>query len=1025
MNRIAPSVPIVNTTPALEELQSHSQWVCWKLEPDKQGKLTKVPYNPRDGRKAKANDKTTWSSHEQAAAILARYPDEYTGLGYEFLKERGITGIDLDHCIDESGIIAPWAQEVVNTLNSYTEYSPSHTGLHLFVGGTIPSCINRRKGYDGQPVEMYDKEHFLTITGLHLPGTPETIESRQEQLLALHTRVTANKQSKQEQTKRRPAPPLSLSDNELLDKALGAKNSAKFSALWNGITTGYNSDSEADEALCFHLAFWTQKNAGQMDNLFRRSRLYREKWDERHGPDTYGNITIGKAIDQVTTIYNPHRALEQQIQHLLEEMERILEGRKNEEASTQTYQIAPKEVTTERILEYLGENEWGDARLFAESFEGQVLYDCSEKAWYLWHGHYWKKDSIGRVRQLVSGYLGAVYLKASASLNIDLVDLETQIRALPLVNQQAESLKERTKAVEGQMKALTERAKALRGAKRNTNVQTFAQTDPRLAVTSEVWDRDPWLLAITNGVIDLKTGECRDGQAKDYIRTVAPTEWNGLYTECPRFTQFLNEIFDDRTENERLQLITFLQRLLGYAITGLTQEHLFPILFGEEGRNGKDTLLALLKSVLGPIAGAISNDVFIATDKWRSPGAATPHLVDLQGKRIVWGSETKQGDKLNISQVKHITGGGEISARANYGNQYTYQPTHTLLLITNYKPHADARDQAFWERAILIEFRTRFVDDPKAPNERKKDSNLIEKLKAEASGILAWLARGCLKWQDQGLSKPESVIMATDKYRQSEDRLQAYIDECCYVWDENATIKASVLYSDYKDWCKNSGFTGMNEKLFSTEMGKKYPKKRGNSGNYYHGIRLHDPSDPPEDPRPSVYRSENSHEPYTANETASEASIAANGVGCVGKNQEVPMNQNFDGSCRELYEKTLHTLHSCDNEHGIKQPVESDESTVYGSNGTANPTLNPTPQITQNVYCEAQGCTKLFDGRSVRTGKWLCASHLDGEVSPEPQELVTVHTVNGNAYKVPGGHTETYRGQDGGVFEPQAKDVHS
>jgi putative DNA primase/helicase len=199
-------------------------------------------------------------------------------------------------------------------------------------------------------------------------------------------------------------------------------------------------------------------------------------------------------------------------------------------------------------------------------------------------------------------------------------------------------------------------------------------------------------------------------------------------------------VFEDKLDRE--MLIAFLQRLLGYAITGATTEHIFPILYGEEGRNGKDTLLSTLESVLGPLVGAVSNDVFIASDRLRSGGAATPHLCDLQGKWLVWGSETKQGDKLTIAQIKLLTGGGAISTRQLHGKQYTFTPTHKLLLMTNYKPHADARDKAFWSRACLIEFGIRFVDQPQAPNERRADHDVKAVLKAELSGILPGLFAG-------------------------------------------------------------------------------------------------------------------------------------------------------------------------------------------------------------------------------------------------------------------------------------------
>ena len=276
-------------------------------------------------------------------------------------------------------------------------------------------------------------------------------------------------------------------------------------------------------------------------------------------------------------------------------------------------------------------------------------------------------------------------------------------------------------------------------------------------ITSREWDTHPWLLACSNGVLDLQTGELRPGKPEDYIKTAVPTDWNGLNAPAPRFEQFLQEIFQDKPAEEGEALIAFLQRLLGYGITGSTAHHVFSILYGEEGRNGKDTLLDLLKEVLGPLVGAVSNDLFVAQDKFRASGAPTPHLCDLQAKRLVWGSETRQGDKLNIAQIKLLSGGGEISTRQLHGRQYSFTPTHKLLLMTNYKPHADARDQAFWSRACLIEFGMRFVTHPHASHERQADPELKEKLKQERGGILAWLVRGCLAWQQQGLAIPPFI----------------------------------------------------------------------------------------------------------------------------------------------------------------------------------------------------------------------------------------------------------------------------
>ena len=426
--------------------------------------------------------------------------------------------------------------------------------------------------------------------------------------------------------------------------------------------------------------------------------------------------------------------------------------------------------------------------------------------------------------------------------------------------------------------ALIGRAKALKKLKRAQSILTYAQA--YLRITSREWDTHPWLLACANGVLDLHTGELASGKPDDYLKTAIPTEWISLETQAPRWDQFLQEIFQDKPEQEREALIAFLQRLLGYGITGSTAHHVFTILYGEEGRNGKDTLLDTLKDVLGPLVGAVSNDLFVAQDKFRASGAPTPHLCDLQGKRLVWGSETRQGDKLNIAQIKLLSGGGEISTRQLHGRQYSFIPTHKLLLMTNYKPHADARDQAFWSRACLVEFGIRFVERPHAPNERQADPGLKETLKEERSGILAWLVRGCLAWQQMGLAIPTSISLATEKYRDEEDRILHFLTERCVMRPE-VSIKASVLYEAYKAWCEENQFgRGMNATLFGNEIGKRFEKKRVTAGMIYEGIGLLSSSGPNGG---SMYTSETTSIPdKKASEATPQESKATEHVGYVG-----------------------------------------------------------------------------------------------------------------------------------------------
>lgn len=861
---------------AFADMKASKQWVCYRKIPKKKqpGEFSKYPFNPTTGRMAEPDNSATWVTYEQAEAAYKR--GEYDGIGFMFCGYMlPIMGIDFDHCVNpETGQIDAWAWEYIKRLNSFTEYSPSMTGAHVFIIGEMPAEQKDGKTihpgrkrefklsefHDGRheraAVEMYSEGRYFTVTGLQVAGLPAEIMPRQEQLQSIYDELFTKRTSTTVQPERRPSfGPMDLTDNELLDRAMQAQNGADFRRLWNGEIGSDADKSTADFLLCQHLAFWTGKDATRMDRLFRRSGLYRPKWDEKRGSSTYGELTINRAIQENRNVYSGTNSAALRVE---KELERIFASPQNtswdgDEWAKKSYHLEPKEIADKRVLECLDLNEWGDALLFAEAFEGTVLYDAIEKSWYLWAGQYWRKDQINQVKQLVSGHVGAIYIKVSAHLNTKVAELIAQIEAAGLVSEEADRLKSKRKDLETQMKALNERAKALRGAKRCMNVlNTFATSDDRITVTSEQWDSNPWLLGTQNGVINLKTGKCRDGRPEDFIRTVVPTTWKGLTEQCPRFLQFLEEIFQDRLPSTRVELIAFLKRLFGCAITGRTDEHIFPIFYGAEGRNGKDSLLAILKFVLGPLAGAISNDVLVASDKGRSGGTASPHLVDLQGKRLVWGSETKQGAIFNVAGIKLLTGGGEISARQLYGHQYTFVPTHTLFLITNYRPHADAKDKAFWARTCLIEFNTRFVDKPTGPNEFPADSRLKETLEAEASGILAWLVQGCLEWQEQGLNRPESVELATEQYRQSEDQLQVFLEEVCFTEDKNATIKASELYETYREWAKEGGMNAMNRMLFGIELSKKYEKRRVTEGICYLGIRLRKEGDPLPEPQTTI-----------------------------------------------------------------------------------------------------------------------------------------------------------------------------
>jgi hypothetical protein len=277
--------------------------------------LNKMPLNPYTLLPADSTDPATWGTFEQCVQALPtalegweqEHPALYRGggIGFVFTQDDPYTGIDLDHCVDpDTGMIAAWAQAYITALSSYTEITPSGTGVHILVEGSLPPR-GRKKG----PVEMYSTWRFFTLTGWHLPDTPAMIEARHDALLVFHAaifgppRTTAmNGHAPHE------VPPPLLDDVTLLSRAQHARNGAKVQALWSGDTAGYASQSEADLALCMVLAFWTT-DVAQIDRLFRQSALLRDKWDAPRGQTTYGAITITEALARQTEHFSDHATL--------------------------------------------------------------------------------------------------------------------------------------------------------------------------------------------------------------------------------------------------------------------------------------------------------------------------------------------------------------------------------------------------------------------------------------------------------------------------------------------------------------------------------------------------------------------------------------------------------------------------------------------------------------------------------------------------------------------------------------------
>jgi primase-polymerase (primpol)-like protein len=316
------------------DMSALRQWLCWRTE-ERDGKQTKVPYSPLTGRMASSTNPETWANYEDAVRACKKYG--YGGIGFVFTPEDDLCDVDLDLCLDpETGEIEGWAQEVIEELDSYTEISPSGTGVHILVRGELPAGRNRKGRF-----EAYDRGRYFTVTGKHLPGSPQSIVSRQEELRSVVRRVFGNEVPESTNGHTKPVAVSEsldnkLSNEEIIRKAIAASNGKRFSRLWSGDANGYGSHSEADLALCGMLAFWTGGDAARIETLFRQSGLYREKWDRKD----YRNRTITEALSGKTEFYKAPKTVK-----LADGTQRNIGELHPEEIGKLLSSVAPEEVS--------------------------------------------------------------------------------------------------------------------------------------------------------------------------------------------------------------------------------------------------------------------------------------------------------------------------------------------------------------------------------------------------------------------------------------------------------------------------------------------------------------------------------------------------------------------------------------------------------------------------------------------------------------------------------------------------------
>jgi len=701
------------------ELRQRDQWVLWRIE-ERDGRQTKIPYQP-NGDKADNTAPATWGGFETIAQAYERGGFDF--VGFVFSPVDPYCGVDLDHCIVDD-VVEPRRAAWVEMLDSYSEFSQSGTGIHIITRAPHPG---KRKKDGALGVEIYDRARGFVFTGDHVPGTPRTINERQTEVAALYVEVFGEDKPEPAVGRRAPAP-VDLDDHDLWDHMFTSKNGLEIRALFDGVVSFQRADgtadhSSADLALCSHLAFWTGRDADRMDRMFRQTGLYRVKWERAD----YRERTINKAIDSTTETYRPRIYTNGDRPH-----EQPPDW-PDDDWTPADEDAPPADQVPAPATEFLP--HWTDlgnaARMYALARD-RAFYVPAFGKWYLWADTHWREDTTLAIYRLAKEVIRSMYREA-ASIEDD--------------------------------KDRKEFAKWIRQSESRNRLDAMialVRSEPGMSLSPDELDREPMMLPCANGTIDLRTGELLPPNPAHRFTKAIDVAYDPK-AECPLFENFLSRIMGGSFE-----LVCFLQRLIGHALTGDATGKYLVFLYGPKGNNGKSTLVETITRLLGPYALKSPSEMVMS----RSHRGTIPNdIARLRGVRFTVTNEVDEGMKLSESVVKDLTGNDTLTARFMRGEFFDFRPSHKLWVYGNQQPEIRGTDAAIWDRVCLIPFE---VEIP----ESERDPQMPEKLARELPGILAWAVRGCLYWQMDGLKRPDLVKQATGAYRTEQDMIGQFIEDC-------------------------------------------------------------------------------------------------------------------------------------------------------------------------------------------------------------------------------------------------------
>lgn len=750
----------------MNELKNTRQWICH---------LNKVPKSPLYNGNASPTDSSTWGTYEQAVKACKEY--NYSGIGFVFTAETDFCGIDIDHCISETGEIHKNALDILSTMDSYAEISPSGTGIHILYKGKIHDEWKKKKTNaldKGIHLEMYQKDRYFTVTEERLNNLDVMEREPHAELIYKAYMDNGQDGQKSKSVVSEPSKPktksLTVTDKDIIDKAMNSSSGMKFARLFNGDTSDYdNDDSRADMALCSMLAFWCNKDIAMMDRIFRQSKLMRSKWDEKHGRDTYGNITMEKAVESCMNTYSPTVP-------------------KENDFSVNIGNFEPKRNYSL--------DDTGNAERMSDMFHEVIRYNYTDKKWMLYDKIKWIYDNSGIIYHLIDKSVEAMQAEKEWYIQQD---------------------KENNDENQTRFKTWEKHYKKSRS--NNSKKALEKEVQHYVPVTPNNLDRHKMLLNTPTGVIDLNDFSVRKATPKDYFTKSVNANFDKT-AKCPLWDKFLERIFDGDKD-----LIRYVQKVIGYSLTGSTAEQCAFFLYGT-GRNGKSTFLDVIRELFGDYARNIQPETIMI----KNNNGINSDIARLKGARLVTTVEPNEGLRLNEGLLKQLTGGDIITARKLYAEEFEFKAEFKLFMATNHKPIIRGTDLGIWRRVHMIPFT---VVIP----ENEVDRQLTEKLMQELDGIFVWALRGVAMYHKEGLKMPTAVQQAVDEYKKEMDVVSKFLDECT----EKAfakSVKAINLFKAYMEWCDINSEYKMSNTKFGKEITQKYEKIKKRDSYYYVGLNF-------------------------------------------------------------------------------------------------------------------------------------------------------------------------------------------